>query len=155
VIDVSDPLDAPLSADLLRALADLARSQGNLAQSQNDLALSQEHLAQSRRDYEQSRVELAQSHELVAQSRSDLAESRKDLASTADDLSVAERLAESLREALLSNRRVGMAMGILMERHRLTMDQAFDQLRTASQAQNVKVRELADRMIYTGTLDSD
>ena len=46
-----------------------------------------------------------------------------------------------------------MAMGILMERHRFTEEQAFDQLRDLSQRRNVKLRDLAEQMIYTGDPD--
>ncbi|NEK96377.1 ANTAR domain-containing protein [Modestobacter muralis] len=43
-----------------------------------------------------------------------------------------------------------MAMGILMERHRITEEQAFDRLRVLSQRRNVKLRDVAERVIYTG-----
>lgn len=75
-----------------------------------------------------------------------LAEARSDLAS-------ATAHAEHLQQAVVSNRRIGMAMGILMERHRLTEEQAFDQLRDLSQRRNVKLRDLAERIIYTGDVE--
>jgi AmiR/NasT family two-component response regulator len=50
---------------------------------------------------------------------------------------------------LVSNRRIGMAMGILIERHRFTDDQAFDQLRDLSQRGNIKLRDVAQVTIYT------
>lgn len=43
-----------------------------------------------------------------------------------------------------------MAMGILMERHRFTAKQAFDQLRDLSQRGNIKLRDVAEELIYTG-----
>ncbi|MCF6506874.1 ANTAR domain-containing protein [Blastococcus sp. MG754426] len=43
-----------------------------------------------------------------------------------------------------------MAMGILMERHRMTQAQAFDHLRDLSQRRNVKLRDVAEQIIYTG-----
>ncbi|GMA84873.1 hypothetical protein GCM10025868_01230 [Angustibacter aerolatus] len=46
--------------------------------------------------------------------------------------------AEHLQQALLSNREIGVAMGILMARHTLTRDQAFDLLKAASQHTNRK-----------------
>jgi AmiR/NasT family two-component response regulator len=72
-----------------------------------------------------------------------LAEARRDLAA-------ATAYTEELQRALVSNRRIGMAMGILMERHRLTEEQAFDRLRGLSQRSNVKLRDVAEQLIYTG-----
>ncbi|MGY1825783.1 MULTISPECIES: ANTAR domain-containing protein [unclassified Blastococcus] len=69
------------------------------------------------------------------------------------DLETARAQAASLEAGLESNRRIGMAVGILMERHRLTSDQAFALLVDASQRQNLKLRELADRMTVSGSLD--
>lgn len=57
-----------------------------------------------------------------------------------------------LREAIQSRDVLGQAKGILMERFKVTPDQAFDQLRTMSQRMNVKVRELAERLAETGEL---
>jgi AmiR/NasT family two-component response regulator len=65
-------------------------------------------------------------------------------------LAAATAHAEELRRALLSSRQIGMAMGIFMERHRLTAEQAFDCLRDLSQRRNVKLRDLAEQIIYTG-----
>ena len=57
---------------------------------------------------------------------------------------------EGLQEALLSRDVIGQAKGILMERFHLTPDQAFEQLRMASQQLNVKLRDLAGRFAETG-----
>ena len=72
------------------------------------------------------------------------------LASARSDLAVATAHAEHLQRALVSNRRIGMAMGILTERHRLTHEQAFERLRDLSQRSNVKLHDVAEQMIYTG-----
>ena len=45
---------------------------------------------------------------------------------------------------------IGQAQGILMERERITAVQAFDVLRRASQALNVKLRDVAQRLVDTG-----
>ncbi len=58
--------------------------------------------------------------------------------------------AEHLDQALASRDVIGQAKGILMERERLTSDQAFDLLRRASQMLNIKLREVADRVAETG-----
>jgi AmiR/NasT family two-component response regulator len=72
------------------------------------------------------------------------------LAQARSDLAAAIAHAEALQRALISNRQIGMAMGILMERHRLTAEQAFDRLRDLSQRSNVKLRDVAEQLISTG-----
>lgn len=57
-----------------------------------------------------------------------------------------------LREALRSRDLIGQAKGILMERHKLTADEAFQLLRDASSTQNVKIRDLAEQVTQTGSL---
>jgi AmiR/NasT family two-component response regulator len=64
----------------------------------------------------------------------------------------AEDKAANLERALATNRRIGIAIGILMCQHQLTADQAFAVLKTYSQHHNVKVQALAETVIYTGTL---
>ena len=48
---------------------------------------------------------------------------------------------------------IGRAEGILMERHRVTAEQAFAMLVRVSQQRNVKLREVAERLVHTGHLD--
>lgn len=60
--------------------------------------------------------------------------------------------AANLRRALDSSRTIGAAVGILVERHRLTEAWAFDVLRVASQLSNRRVAELADELVATGAL---
>jgi hypothetical protein len=67
-------------------------------------------------------------------------------------LALAERKASGLEVALASNRRIGMALGVLMARHRLTEVQAFDQLRQYSNRRNVKLAVVAEEVLYTGEL---
>lgn len=62
--------------------------------------------------------------------------------------------ADNLERALASNGQIGVAMGILMARHGVTEDQAFDMLRIASQHLNRKVRDLAVAVAHTGELPS-
>jgi len=61
-----------------------------------------------------------------------------------------ERRADNLHAALTSREIIGEAMGILMERERVTSDQAFDVLRRASQHLNIKLREVAQNLVDTG-----
>ena len=57
-----------------------------------------------------------------------------------------------LERALESNREIGIAIGILMAEHRYTREQAFDQLRIASQRLNRRLRDLAEEVRDTGQL---
>ncbi|HYH24051.1 MAG TPA: ANTAR domain-containing protein, partial [Blastococcus sp.] len=58
--------------------------------------------------------------------------------------------AQNLRQAMQSRAVIEQAKGILMERFKLTPDRAFDVLTRVSQEGNVKVRELARRVVETG-----
>jgi len=61
-----------------------------------------------------------------------------------------ERRAENLYAAMASREAIGEAIGILMERERITADEAFDMLRRASQHLNVKLRKVAETLVQTG-----
>lgn len=61
-----------------------------------------------------------------------------------------EKRLESLQDALRTRELIGQAQGILMERERITGDQAFHVLRRASQHLNVKLREVARTLVETG-----
>jgi PAS domain S-box-containing protein len=56
----------------------------------------------------------------------------------------------NLEQAVESQRLVGQAIGILIERHRVPPNEAFRLLRTASQNRNLKLREVARRVIESG-----
>lgn len=60
------------------------------------------------------------------------------------------RVESELTEAVESRQIIGQAVGILVERHRITTDQAFDMLVRASKNRNIKIRDLADLLIETG-----
>ncbi len=60
--------------------------------------------------------------------------------------------ARNLKRALESNREIGVAIGVLMHRHRLSRTQAFDVLRAASQDSNRKLADIAIEVVDTGTL---
>jgi hypothetical protein len=59
---------------------------------------------------------------------------------------------ENLQKALQSNRDIGVAMGVLMARHRITREQAFGLLRMASQNSNRKLHDVARDVADTGEL---
>lgn len=70
--------------------------------------------------------------------------------SMADERQAAETKAGNLEVALATREMIGQAQGILMERKRITADQAFDILRRASQHLNVRLRDIAQRLVDTG-----
>jgi hypothetical protein len=75
------------------------------------------------------------------------------LALAVDRIVIVDRFRESeanFERAVESHRLVGQATGILIERHRIVSEEAFDVLRRASQDHNVKLREIAQRVIDTG-----
>ncbi len=57
---------------------------------------------------------------------------------------------ENLRAAVASRQLIGQAVGILIERRKVTAEAAFDQLVRASQAKHVKLREVAVAVVETG-----
>ena len=61
--------------------------------------------------------------------------------------------AEHLRAALESRAVIDQAKGILMERFKLTADQAFQMLARQSMQRNTKVRDVAAQVVHTGELD--
>lgn len=68
------------------------------------------------------------------------------------DYQTARDRADDLEVALQSRAVIDQAKGILMERDKLTADQAFQTLARASQMANVKLRAIADHLVHTGEL---
>ena len=62
---------------------------------------------------------------------------------------------EGSRAALESRDVIGQAKGILMARHMLSAQDAFDLLRRTSQSQHVKLRDLARRVAEVGALPDE
>ena len=60
-------------------------------------------------------------------------------------------LADQLQEALQSRAVIDQAKGILMGREGISADEAFDRLKALSQRSNLKVRELARRLVEDAT----
>ena len=56
------------------------------------------------------------------------------------------RTIDQLEHAMKTRHAIGEAMGILMERHRLSEDDAFNVLRRISQHHNIKLRDVAQRL---------
>lgn len=57
-----------------------------------------------------------------------------------------------LQNAITSRQHVGQAVGILVERYRVTPAEAFEMLRQTSQQANIKVRQIAAQLIETGEI---
>ncbi|MGE2833725.1 GAF and ANTAR domain-containing protein [Mycobacterium sp. SMC-4] len=62
---------------------------------------------------------------------------------------MASRNTEQLESALITRDRIGQAKGIIMERYKVTDVAAFDMLRKLSQDSNVRLAEVAQRVIET------
>jgi GAF domain-containing protein len=69
-----------------------------------------------------------------------------------DALQDARDLAENLQKAMEFRSVIEQAKGILIERHKLTADQAFRLLTDASMHTNRKVRDVAEDLVLTGEL---
>ena len=94
-----------------------------------------------------------QSRELSGRGeRSAAAPSATELTELRTRAEAAEHRADNLERALTSNRRIGMAIGILLERLHVTEEQAFELLREESMRQNVRLAQVAEQVVYTGTL---
>lgn len=61
---------------------------------------------------------------------------------------------DQLNEAQLSNRQIGQAVGILMATHGIDSDRAFDLLASASSRLNIKLREVASRVVESQESDA-
>lgn len=68
-------------------------------------------------------------------------------ASVALSASAERQRADSLMAGLHSNREIGKAVGILMATHHIDDDQAFEVLRTMSSELNVKLAQVAARLV--------
>lgn len=69
-----------------------------------------------------------------------------------DALQDARDLAENLQKAMEFRSVIEQAKGVLMERHKLTAEQAFRLLADASQHTNRKLRDVAEDLVLTGVL---
>ncbi|SHF84817.1 GAF and ANTAR domain-containing protein [Geodermatophilus nigrescens] len=67
----------------------------------------------------------------------------------------ARRTAENLRTALDSRAVIDQAKGILVERFRITPDQAWEMLAGASMHANRKVRDIAEHLVRTGEVPTE
>ena len=68
------------------------------------------------------------------------------------ELGVAREKIANLEQALVTARRIGAAVGIVMARLSVTEDEAFLVLRSASQREQRKLRVIADEIVFTGVI---
>ncbi len=71
------------------------------------------------------------------------------------ELEDARQRIRNLETALATNRRIGIAVGIVMTRLGLTEDEAFQRLVAESQASGRKLRSVADTIVHQGDLHSE
>ncbi len=64
----------------------------------------------------------------------------------------AARKRSGLARSIATRHLIGQAQGILMERHKITSDRAFALLVRASQDRNVKLRDIAEQLVHSGSL---
>jgi GAF domain-containing protein len=57
------------------------------------------------------------------------------------------KAAHTLRSGLASNREIGKAVGLMMAFHKISDDEAFGMLRSASQEMNIKLAEVARQVV--------
>lgn len=62
------------------------------------------------------------------------------------------RLDAQLQSAVASRQSIGEALGLIMERFKISEDRAFDVLETSSQHRNVKLRNIAEQVNETGEI---
>lgn len=60
---------------------------------------------------------------------------------------------EAAARTVATRQLIGRAEGIIMERHRVTAEQAFTMLVRVSQHRNVKLRDVAEQLVFSGRLD--
>lgn len=84
-------------------------------------------------------------------SRSDLDEALLFAAHAGGAIGVSREVS-GLREALRSRHLIGVAQGMLIQRYDLTLDQAFAVLARHSQESNIKLRDVAARIVEGGQL---
>jgi GAF domain-containing protein len=65
----------------------------------------------------------------------------------------AQEMAANLQVALESRAVIDQAKGILIERYKITSDQAFQALAQVSMRSNTKVRDVAEQLVHTGVFD--
>jgi hypothetical protein len=106
-------------------------------------------------DAHQVRADASDVRADASEARADASEARADIdremiAALQSDGLVSQRHAANVQEALRTSRRIGAAVGIVMANRALSEEADFEVLRRASQTANVKLRLVAEEVIYSG-----
>jgi hypothetical protein len=131
--DRADPPGSPANDAVLRDRVLAAGDRESAARDRVD----------ARDNRERSRGDRAR----AAEARYRAAADREELALTAN---LGERQLSSLQQALGSRIVVGQATGLLMERHGLAADRAFDMLVQLAREADVKIQVVAERVVTVG-----
>ena len=91
-------------------------------------------------------------HAEIAALHTEVSELHTEVASFPAELQALQDEIHNLDLALESNRNISAAVGIIMERLRLTQQDAFQVLVKTSQARRIKLRQVADEIVETGSL---
>ena len=98
-------------------------------------------------------AEIAALHTEVGELHTEVGELHTEVASFPAELQALQDEIHNLDLALESNRNISAAVvGIIMERLRLTQQDAFQVLVKTSQVRNIKLRQVADEIVETGSL---
>lgn len=65
------------------------------------------------------------------------------------------RHSAQLQSAIATRQSIGEALGIIMERYKISEDQAFDMLKTSSQHRQLKLRDIAEQVTVTGEIPEE
>jgi ANTAR domain len=98
-------------------------------------------------------VRSAEDRARIEESKARAEEDRQLIAHLHDEAIVGARLVANLQAALVSPRRIGAAIGILMNSGKITEEAAFDHLVNTSQRENRELRDVCEDVVATGSPD--
>jgi hypothetical protein len=101
--------------------------------------------AEERASAAEERADAAEERASAAEERASAAEER--LGAAQDRAGAARHESEHLHRAMESRASIEQAKGILMQRHGITPDRAFDLLRRISMRYNVKLHDIAEGLV--------
>lgn len=94
-----------------------------------------------------------ETHDGTDRPRIRLESERHEIEHLREELDRAERSIASLEVALVTARRIGAAIGVLMATLKVPEQDAFNLLKKASQTRHRKLRDIADDVVRTGVLE--
>ena len=97
-------------------------------------------------------TEVAALHTEVGELHTEVSDLHTEVADFPAELQALQDKVDHLDRALDSSRDISAAVGIVMERLRLTQEEAFQVLVNSSQKRNIKLRQVADEIVEAGSL---